>query len=667
VSKQASETTPPFERPTTDHPDAWRKYWQVHNQPWRTEPEIDKQRQEELAACRTIVPNIEKGIYPFNKANLELTRADIEWLLATHEDKQGPVEWNDESQRKRKGLDLRGADLHQRNLSGLPLASMIGGLNRDEWVNATPKQRELAAVRLDDADLRGVHLEGAILRKSSLELTNLRAVHLEKATLFMARLNGAYLIGAHLEGASLSGTHLEGATLTNAHLEGANLQGAFFNNMTSLENATLGDEKSGFVSVADVRWGDVNLSVIDWSQINKLGDERRAQQLTNSNGKMKDTATRRNEYQTALRANRQLAVVLQNQGLNEEAARFAYRAQRNQRSLLQQQVLYGIEQISKLRFLTFIPKHIQLEGIKLFLLSISILFLAGLLYDLLVLIAHVPNILFEPSTGKLSQSYIYHDLAENIAIFCLFAFCYLLIYSVFFRLLIIFLISILISLSPLYILFIITVLVIDNAVFIVPFLASIVIIGFIAVIISSYQICFLLLRIMTEHTKKINKFIYEEEPQPENDLIKLFLPVNKLKLYIQYLDKIRLFFQHAYSKTYPFILVQVSYGRYLFSLFLDTIAGYGYKPVRSLIAYLLIIVVFASLYYALGHGDPHPLSYWGALVYSVTSFHGRGFFPGPGVDNLDDPLIRWAAFEAIIGLIIEISFIATFTKRFLGN
>jgi hypothetical protein len=31
------------------------------------------------------------------------------------------------------------------------------------------------------------------------------------------------------------------------------------------------------------------------------------------------------------------------------------------------------------------------------------------------------------------------------------------------------------------------------------------------------------------------------------------------------------------------------FGQYLFSGFLDLLAGYGYKPVRSVLAYLIII------------------------------------------------------------------------------
>lgn len=50
------------------------------------------------------------------------------------------------------------------------------------------------------------------------------------------------------------------------------------------------------------------------------------------------------------------------------------------------------------------------------------------------------------------------------------------------------------------------------------------------------------------------------------------------------------------------------------------------------------------------------------------SFHGRGFFPSlSGETNLHNPLVVLAAFEAVVGLFIEISFIATFTKRFFGS
>jgi uncharacterized protein YjbI with pentapeptide repeats len=106
-------------------------------------------------------------------------------------------------------------------------------------------------------------------------------------------------------------------------------------------------------------------------------------------------------------------------------------------------------------------------------------------------------------------------------------------------------------------------------------------------------------------------------------------------------------------------------GRWLFSGFLDGLAGYGYRPGRSLIAYLLAIVGFGAVYYVLGQAIGPQLSPLGALVFSMTSFHGRGFFPG-GI-AVDDPLTALAALEAFVGLVIEVSFIATFTQRFFAR
>ena len=105
-------------------------------------------------------------------------------------------------------------------------------------------------------------------------------------------------------------------------------------------------------------------------------------------------------------------------------------------------------------------------------------------------------------------------------------------------------------------------------------------------------------------------------------------------------------------------------GAWVFSWFLFLLAGYGYKPGRSFLAYFLVISGFATAYYLLGHIAEPSLSPLGAFVFSMTSFHGRGFFPG-GI-KLDDPLTVLAAIEALVGLIIEVTFIATLTRRFFG-
>jgi uncharacterized protein YjbI with pentapeptide repeats len=126
---------------------------------------------------------------------------------------------------------------------------------------------------------------------------------------------------------------------------------------------------------------------------------------------------------------------------------------------------------------------------------------------------------------------------------------------------------------------------------------------------------------------------------------------------------------------------------YLGSGLLDLIAGYGYQPLRSLATYIATIAFFAILYWSvtndvslthglftqviiwLGMTPPPPTSQhlqgYEAVVVSMTSFHGRGFFQptqSPG-----DKVAILAAIEAAIGLLLEITFIATFTQRFFAR
>src|SRR5579859_1261008 len=188
--------------------DTWRAHWSARDLPWRMEPEITAERQAELGARLALAPNVEQGDYPFK--HIVLTRADVEWLLATHEQGRGPVDWHGERLWRREGVDLRGAYLRGVDLRFLPLARVRASLSNEEWERATADQREMAAVHLEGAMLQEAHLEGAFLRNA----------HLEGADLSRAFLYEAKLRGAHLEGASLREAHLEGARLQWAHLHG---------------------------------------------------------------------------------------------------------------------------------------------------------------------------------------------------------------------------------------------------------------------------------------------------------------------------------------------------------------------------------------------------------------------------------------------------------------
>jgi uncharacterized protein YjbI with pentapeptide repeats len=344
------------------------------------------------------------------------------------------------------GVHLEGADLSEVHLKRTRLRGTH--LERVSLSRAHLEEADLSRTYLEEADLSVAHLERANLSEASLKGANLNRAHLGGASLDGIYLDGASLDGTHLEGASLKQARLEGASFNRAHLEGADLREAFFSNTTRFHDVILSNEKYGSPSIADVHWNGINLAVVDWTSVKVLGDEQTAHQTITPNGTKKYMAIQIDEYRKAVRANRQLVVVLRDQGLNEEADQFAYQAQLLQRTVW----------------------RLQRRPLK-----------------------------------------------------------------------------------------------------------------------------------------------------------------------------------------------------YILSWFLDLLAGYGYKPLRSIIAYLLIIIGFAVTYYFLGQREHVAFSYWGSLVYSVTSFHGRGFFPGPGITNLDNPIIRFAALEAVVGLLIEISFIATFTQRFFGR
>lgn len=404
--KAATATTP--QRPTTNDPAAWKTYWEAQGQSWRTEPEISSERQTFLKERLSIIPDLKQGIYPFK--GIKLHRADVEWLIDIHPGKQ--IE-HSLTQRAR-GLDFRGADLSYVDLQRLPLTRLQGGVRGDEWMSSTGEEREAAAI----------HLEGANLSRTDLTRAQLRC--------------------GHLEGADFSTAHLEGTVLRHAYVNGAQFRLAFFSSSTRLDEILPGDKK-GYASFIDVNWNGVNLTAIQWSEMKMTRSEQIARQWNTYDGKQKNRATRINEYREALRENRQLATILQSQGLNEDPSRFAYRAQLCQRIVL------------------------RLE-------------------------------------------------------------------------------------------------------------------------------------------KKI--------------------------------------------------------GQYLFSGFLDLLAVYGYRPGRSVLWYLAVIFGYALAYFAIGHLPFFP----DALVFSLTSFHGRGFFPGLASENsLHNPLVVSAACEAVVGLLIEISFIATFTQRFFGR
>lgn len=433
-----TERTDGNARPQSNSRGAWVRYWQRQGQPWRTQPEIPPERKEHLMQRLAAPVDIRRGRFPFRDVEPKLSRADIEWLLATHHSDSvvGPVDWDNPLERSRVGLDLRGADLRAADLLGLPLARMIGSLSGDDYLHASVEQRKRAAVQMDYANLRRAHLEGAALLGASLVAARLKKAHLENAELRGATLDGAVGDLAHLEcanlvsadlrrasfyGAFLQGAdldrsqldeahfneaHLDGANLwrvtftnaqlnraslagafmVNSHLQGANLTGVFVGGMaapeetmkdlvrrvtpesieavqkwcpgfpngyrpadmrrlqfdasTTLDILDLGKGKHGSPSIADIRWNGANLTVIEWSGVERLGDERYARRPDGGDRHPDRKRTLQN-YRVAVRAYRQLTTELEAQGLSEDAARFSYRAQVLQRDVFRRERKFG--------------------------------------------------------------------------------------------------------------------------------------------------------------------------------------------------------------------------------------------------------------------------------------------------------------------------------------
>jgi len=104
-----------------------------------------------------------------------------------------------------------------------------------------------------------------------------------------------------------------------------------------------------------------------------------------------------------------------------------------------------------------------------------------------------------------------------------------------------------------------------------------------------------------------------------------------------------------------------SLSAWLFSWFLFLLAGYGYRLWRSFLAYIFVIGIFTVIY----HLIDARLAWAEAFVVSMTAFHGRGFSPSAFTPG--DPLSFVSAAEAFVGLVIEVTFIATLTQRFFGK
>lgn len=533
-------------RPATEDRVAWRAWWRSLGQHWRLEPEIPPERQSLLAERRAIASEVRTNTYPF--AGFSLTRADVEWLLATHENGRGPVQWDDPEQRKRVGLDLRGADLRGVNLRGLPLARLLGGL-----AGATDEQIAAAAIHLERSDLREALLQGADLRGAWLEGARTENAHLELAQCVRAQMKQIDLRQAYLQGASLREAFMEKANLYEAHLEGATLSG------TRLKAASLSGAYMEGVSLGGARLENAFLRITHLEGARLYGARLDRASLIGAH--LEGVLMRRAHLEGASLANASLG-----------GKRMAP------------------EDVSRIReWSPDFPEVLRPADIQ------------RTFYD-------TASVLDNVSLGDRQFGYV--ELADvhwgdaNLAV----------------------------------------VRWID---------------GRSAIILGDEREARQRTTPEGKPKTRAERLADLERAVRANRQLAVALQAQGLN------EDAGRFAYRAQVLQARVLRRQYRIGQYLFSRFLDLLAGYGYRPWRSLVAYLMVIAGFALAYWAQGSfGGPH-LAWNEALVISLTAFHGRGFFPEqfqPG-----DPQSAIAAIEAVIGLLIEICFIATFTQRFLGG
>jgi uncharacterized protein YjbI with pentapeptide repeats len=562
-----TEERPGAQLPPMGDRAAWRAWWSGRGQLWRQEPEVTAERAQFLAQRRAVAPNVGQGVYPF--AGQTLSRADVEWLLATHESNRGPIEWGDETQRSREGLDLRGADLRRADLRGLPLARLRGGSS-----GGTEEQQEQAAIRLDGANLAGAQLQGAELRQGRLENADLR-----KAALDTANLAGASLIGADLREAQGPAADLRKARLQDADLREASFLGA------RLQEA----------QCERARFGSARL---EGANLDKARFDSALMQEASLAG-----ASCRGTYfiKTYLRDSHLEAAYLLRAHLEDSQLEGAFLHGAEMRgAYLQGANLYGASLEGKRLTPEEVERLRQARQWRPIAAALSPADLRGAFMD------HGTN-LRHARLGNKDLGYV--SVADvswggaNLAV--------------------------------------------------VDWLdANVVTLGDEA-----------------EARRRLDRDGSRKDRATRLKDYTAAVRANRqlaVALRAQGLDEEAARFAYrAQVLQRRVALRRLRLGSYLFSLFLDGLAGYGYKPGRSVVVYLAVIFGCAAAYFFLGQSGGLSLSPLGALVFSVTSFHGRGFFPG-GL-ALDDPLTVLAAGEAILGLLIELSFIATFTQRFFGK
>lgn len=415
------------------------------------------------------------------------------------------------------------------------------------------------------------------------------------------------LIEADLSGANLIGAHLEEANLEYAHLEGADLSRAHLEGARCCRAFFDAATRLTSVTLSDEKYGSASLADVSWGEVNlSVIKWQEVKKLGDE-----ENAVQRKlfiNYQSAARANRQVTTALRDQGLNPQADHFARRAQEFDREVLKWDILLRLFRIPEHKWLGQLLRVLNRNRKKAIVLQF-VIFTGGLVFLSLVLLLvnQIPFLL---------------EGVSAVAVLFFAAFVFFQIPSI-----------------PQLLVILLLLFLLTASLFITIF----------------YLISFLdpILQIITWFLILIALLVYLAWRQPSSQNFPDRLAYGMLNFWQYIKSLVRLFLN----------TLRDSLG-VLFSMFLNTLAGYGYKPMRTVLWYVMVIFLFALGYKIWGNLPFFP----DAFVFSMTSFHGRGFFPSLGGNATPhNPLVVVAAFEAVIGLFIEISFIATFTQRYFGR
>lgn len=246
---------------------SWRNLWELTGKTWRFEPEISRHSREHLRDLLNVEANVAECRYPFSKQ--VLTRAELEYLLDPQDD---ALTAETGSQDTAITLDLRGADLRHADLHFLKMDHLVAGLSMEEWQQATHEQREAACIHLEGAVLRGVQMEGAILR----------GAHLDGADLFRANLRNAELQAAHLKRVDLRSSILQDCDLRGAQLESALLNSSFLSR-ADLHRAKLSGADLSRAHASDARFSRAVMIGVIAKGVSLEHADLRSAQLRDSN------------------------------------------------------------------------------------------------------------------------------------------------------------------------------------------------------------------------------------------------------------------------------------------------------------------------------------------------------------------------------------------------